>query len=132
MLCLCCAYAVPVLCRCFAYAVPMLCLCYAYALPMLCLCCACTAHTVGVARAFLNPGKQPSCMHRACTVHALCMHRASHQVSSPTHLPRCLRDAPAAFAAEGLWPLPRGGTLLGAPSDTSYEGRCVPCCVCYM
>ena len=39
-------------------------------------------------------------------------------VSSPTHLPRCLRDAPAAFAAEHYRP----PTVLGAASDTSYAG----------
>ena len=43
-------------------------------------------------------------------------------VSSPTHLPRCLRDAPAALAAEGMWPLPHGGVLLAVPSETSYAG----------
>ena len=41
-------------------------------------------------------------------------------VSSPTHLPRCLRDAQAAFAAE-RW-LARPPTVLGGASDTSYSG----------
>lgn len=43
-------------------------------------------------------------------------------VSSPTHLPRVLRDAPSALQAEGLWPLPPGGLLMGVPSDTAYAG----------
>lgn len=43
-------------------------------------------------------------------------------VSSPTHLPRCLRDAPCAFAAERFDCILRGGMLLGAPSGTSYRG----------
>lgn len=37
-------------------------------------------------------------------------------VSSPTHLPRCLRDAEAIFASERFL---RHGVLLGAPSGTS-------------
>ena len=37
MMCLCCAYAVPVLCICFTYAVPMLCLHRAYSRRRSCL-----------------------------------------------------------------------------------------------
>lgn len=37
-------------------------------------------------------------------------------VTSPTHLPRCLRDAEAIFASERFL---RHGVLLGVPSDTS-------------
>lgn len=43
-------------------------------------------------------------------------------VTSPTHLPRVMRDAPGAFMEERLWPLPAGGLLLGVPSATSWSG----------